>query len=327
VANDSENATSESPPAASVVPYPPKASLADQVWHWLWPDEVVPRLDPSQAGLSPERAGMIRSGRDYVALADGLLETSSDVPVAPVLTLYREAMFLLLADTWADKKAMAVRFETSPDAVFDDAKHADQLLAGLKHLVAMHALVGPGDRATPEQRDLARVTRSMAHRLLDAIDPNRPNRNFYRRLSRMIGAGLVIALLLTGLVFAVHGVLSPTDLAAGKVWHTSSQLGAAYNAKILFHTNEEMNPWFEIDLGASKTVKALQITNRREANQDRAIPLIAELSEDRSSWREVARRETSFQVWEPSFAPSKARYVRLRVPRVTMFHLESVKVF
>lgn len=305
----------------------PKVSMLNQLRQWLWPDEALPRLDQAQAAPNPERAGMIRSARDYVALADGLLEVSSDVPIAPVLTLYREAIFLLLADTWAERKAMAVRFETTPESVFDEAQPADQVLASIRHLVAMHALVGPGERTTPEQRDLAHVTRGTVHRLLDARDPARPNRNLYRRLVRVIGAVLVLALCLTGLFVAVRGLLKPRDLAAGKPWHTSSQLSAAYTAKILFHTNEEMNPWFEIDLGASKSIRALQVTNRREANQERAIPLIAEVSEDRSGWREVARRETSFLVWEPSFAATKARYVRLRVPRVTMFHLEAVKVF
>ena len=57
------------------------------------------------------------------------------------------------------------------------------------------------------------------------------------------------------------------------------------------------------------------------------VPLIVELSNDRSTWQAVAQRESPFAIWEPSFAPSKARYVRLRVPRVTFLHLEQVKVY
>lgn len=274
-----------------------------------------------------ERTAMIRSAREHAALADGLLDSSDDIPITPVLTLYRETIFLLLAETWAAKKALVVRFETTPESVFEGSQQPEPILAGIRHLVAMHALALADDRMTPERRDLARVTRSTVHRLFDAVAPLPAKRRLFRRLSHVLGAALLVALCLTGLIVGARRLLAPTDLAAGKPWHTSSQLSAAYTAKILFHTNEEMNPWFEIDLEASKTIKGLQVINRRPANQDRAVPLIAEVSDDRSTWREVARQETPFAIWEPRFPASKARYVRLRVPRVTMFHLEAVKVF
>jgi hypothetical protein len=96
---------------------------------------------------------------------------------------------------------------------------------------------------------------------------------------------------------------------------------------MLFHTSEERNPWFEIDLGEIKPVRRLTVKNRADSNGERAVPLIAELSNDRSNWQVVARRDSPFTVWEPSFAPTKARYLRLRVPRLTFLHLEQVKVY
>lgn len=270
---------------------------------------------------------MVRLARDYTAVADGLLDASDDVPVAPVLALYRETIFLLLAKDLAAKKALTARFEAAPESVLDSAIQSNGAQAGIGHLLAMHALVGASMGAPREHRDLAQVTRSSAHRLLDATAPTRLARTIQRRRTRLAGAAMVLVLLLAGLAGGVHRLVTPADLAAGKSWRTSSKLAAGYSAKILFHTNEEMNPWFEIDLGARKAVKALQVKNRPDSNQDRAIPLVAEVSDDQSNWREVARREVSFSIWEPKFAPVKTRFVRLRVPRHTALHLEEVKVF
>jgi len=34
-----------------------------------------------------------------------------------------------------------------------------------------------------------------------------------------------------------------------------------------------------------------------------------------------------FALWQPEFPPVEARYVRLRVPRFTVLHLQQVKVY
>jgi hypothetical protein len=54
------------------------------------------RLD--EALVAPERVAMIRRASEYVTVAEGLLDSSDDAPLAPVLSLYREALFLLLAN-------------------------------------------------------------------------------------------------------------------------------------------------------------------------------------------------------------------------------------
>lgn len=333
MANDSANAATDSQPSDQLsqsgpaLSPTPKISRFRRLWHWLTVREGLALLQQEQAALGPERVGMLRLARDYAAVADGLLDASDDVPVAPVLALYREAIFLVLADSLAAKKTLTTRFETAPESVLEDALQTNRALAGMGHLLAMHALVGASQGVTPEQRDLAQVTRSSTQRLLADTAFTRQAYSLRRRRTRLGGAALVLLVFLAGLAGGVHRLVTPTDLAAGKSWRTSSKLGAGYSAKILFHTNEEMNPWFEIDLGARKTIKALQVKNRADSNQDRAIPLVAEVGDDQSSWREVAKREASFSIWEPKFAPVKARFVRLRVPRQTALHLEEVKVF
>ena len=144
--------------------------------------------------------------------------------------------------------------------------------------------------------------------------------------------GLVAAL---AVVLAIAGralVIGP-NLAAGKPFRLSSQLSSWASCVandgckgLMFHTETEDNPWVEIDLGAPQKVKRLEVINRGDCCADRAVPLVAEVSNDRASWTEVARRTTPFGSWNATFPARVARYVRVRAPRRTVLHLMAVAV-
>jgi hypothetical protein len=53
---------------------------------------------------------------------------------------------------------------------------------------------------------------------------------------------------------------------------------------------------------------------------------VIELSDDATTWREVARRNEAFIDWEATFPSQTARYVRTRVTRRTILHLEGLSV-
>lgn len=160
-----------------------------------------------------------------------------------------------------------------------------------------------------------------------------------RALSRWV---LILVIGLAGLTVVRAHVLprfGPEDLAAGKPWRASSKLADCHPENItcgsgrtgvFFHTQNEANPWLELDLGAPTTFSSLLIRNRRDGPKDvvdRAVPLILEVGDDQQTWRTVATLDRPFQEWTPRFEPITARYVRLRVPRTTWFHLDAVKVF
>jgi len=160
----------------------------------------------------------------------------------------------------------------------------------------------------------------------------RARRSFVVRLA-LLGA-MFLAALVVGATRLAPLLLGP-DLAAGKPWKTSSSLATCDPAHascggrvtvILFHTVEEDSPWFEIDLTAPKQVHRVEVRNRLDCCEDRAVPLVVEVSLDETTWTTVARREEVFARWTASFAPTQARYVRLRVPRKTFLHLEEVVV-
>jgi hypothetical protein len=127
------------------------------------------------------------------------------------------------------------------------------------------------------------------------------------------------------------------ELAHGRPWRASSALGSAgckspaqqcaASPAFFFHTAEEQNPWIEFDLGASKSVSAVQVDNREDCCSDRAFPLTVEVSTDHKSWKAVANKDEDFKSWRASFDAVDARWVRLRALKQTYLHFAGVRIF
>ncbi len=152
-----------------------------------------------------------------------------------------------------------------------------------------------------------------------------------RLMTRLfIGIIAVICFVILG-----QRLFEPTNLAEGKPWRTSSKwidcdptIGRCgpHVTRILFHTNEDEAPWFELDLGMPTEFSSVSVQNRSDHLPERAVPLIVESSDDQQTWKELARRDETFSTWRAKFPTTTARFVRLRVPRRTFLHLEAVRV-
>jgi hypothetical protein len=125
-------------------------------------------------------------------------------------------------------------------------------------------------------------------------------------------------------------------LALGKPWQASSVFAGSCDSpaqdcpgenNFFIHTQQENEPWLEIDLKSVQKFSSAHIVNRTDCCADRVVPLILEVSNDQKHWREVTRNTQPFRDWSPSFAPVSARWLRLRVPRYSMLHLKRVRVF
>lgn len=180
--------------------------------------------------------------------------------------------------------------------------------------------------------------RKLAEVLLQKLDQrNRAIDSLY--LQRVWRLGL-LALALGGLIGAAFWLRSVVearrDMAAHVVWKASSWFdnggcvapaqSCSTSPNFFFHTAEERNPWLSFDLGSVKTVSTVLIDNREECCTDRAVPLDVELSEDDKTWHTLATKIEPFNSWRASFAPTKARWVRLRVKKKTWFHLARVRI-
>jgi hypothetical protein len=318
------------PPSPSV----PSSVQAPGIWRrffdWLFVREALTKARENDATFPPARRGALKLARAHADLADSLLDAVDNPYLPPVLTLYREAFLWLLADDEAGKRALAVAMDTEPESFLAQIGQDDVRVARLRQLWAMQAYLGAGDTSAEEQRRFAEMTRASVRAMIDQVDAREPHHSrtiLRKRRLRMTLAALILVAVL--MVAGALGMLlfAPKDLAQGQPRRASSALPALFSANIMFHTNEELNPWFEIDLGRPQLVRSLYVKNRADCCQERAVPLLAEVSIDQSNWRQVARRDESFALWEPTFPPVRARYLRLRVPRFTALHLEQVKVY
>jgi len=191
------------------------------------------------------------------------------------------------------------------------------------------ALIDLSPRASLDATDEDAVrVRAFADNLYHDLEAprRRVGRVLVRRWLHVAAAVGVLGLIVVG----IRAIARGPNLVEGKHFRASSSLpGCATDemcAAQMFHTAEENSPWVEFDLGAAKKIHEIEVKNRVDCCQDRAVPMVAEISSDRVHWREVGRRDAEFSTWTLTFAPTPARYVRLRVSRRTMLHLNDVKV-
>ncbi len=132
--------------------------------------------------------------------------------------------------------------------------------------------------------------------------------------------------------YAVHPDLAPdapwtaSSAAAG---YASTGRGFAppdFKIPVFFHTEVEPSPSVTFDLARVVDVRAVTVVNRGDCCDDRAVPMVIEVSEDNASWTEVAQRRETFRRWDARFTRTAARWVRLRSTRRTHLHLESVAI-
>ncbi len=216
-----------------------------------------------------------------------------------------------------------------------DAESATRIRDGIVARSFVDHAAAPVD----EQARLARELRPFAEALLQSVDgaERALERLWFRRLVRLSLPVVLLALVLAGVFYGVERIEQARDVARGRPWTASSRwpeggcLSPAQECpgspSFFFSTNEEDSPWVEFDLGSVQDVSGFSISNRKDCCQDRAIPLVVEVSTDHAKWREVARRSESFTTWKASFSTTKARWVRFRVARRSFLHLSSVRVF
>lgn len=332
---------SQTVPEGDVAPAAPrKAGAFRKTTDWFFGTSKIATAKTRLVGTTEEQKEYLARARTARELAQRAFD-----PIDPVrygkgfdaaLELYRRATYWALLslaqrhdrpnydDLWNASTAVLATLGLSEDE-----------LARARRIANEPDFVHYADLPEAELRDDADLMRRLIDGIFDAVDgPVIALWGlFVRRVLKIVLAvGLLGALGWT----AVHFILPERpDLAKGKTWRTSSQLYSCHPEKadcggvktrILFHTQEEREPWFEYDLGKPTTFRSMTIRNRNDYGPERAVPLVVEVSNDGKSYKEIARRTKTFSEWKPDFPPQTARYVRLRATRKTFLHLEQIKI-
>lgn len=318
---------------------------ARAAWDWWWRGAALARARAWQAQAEPppeavhlQRAAAALEWADRALDPIDPLRSGSSLPLA--LSLYRQAVYwTLLARGGALPESPAgelgAMLAATPRAALLDAAGSEAELTMLTTLLATQSFIDDARASLAMLEPQLRAVRRFAHALLLRVEPTRAvERLLWQRRVRI--GWLLLAFGGAFAFVAMTGRLwQGRDLAEGRPWRISSTLLECHPQRsecggqttdILFHTAEEKGPWFEIDLGAARKFALIEVENRKDCCADRAVPLVLEVSDDRARWREVARRGDPFESWRARFEPVSARFVRARVGRRSVLHLERVSV-
>ncbi len=121
--------------------------------------------------------------------------------------------------------------------------------------------------------------------------------------------------------------VSPAEDAAGGV-------DGVKNGKWGFHTADEANPWWQVDLGQPTSLDRVVLFNRCDSMAERAAHLRVLLSDDGKDFHQAAENDgqtfmgfTDQQPLVLKLAGAQARYVRLTLPGKSYFHLDEVEIY
>lgn len=261
--------------------------------------------------------------------------------------LFREAIHAALV-------AHAERGATSPEAALSDLATvlervdatllsripgAEAELTALRSELATGSFLGFAALPKAEQKKLALRLEALGERLLAPLAGLR--QGLERIWARRVLHVSALLALLGALAFGVHAFgewrAQRGDLAARATWVASSDFGVGgckspkqhceAGQNYFFHTAQEADPALTFDLGKVRQVSGVEIENRLDCCQERADPLVVEVSTNGARWKEVARHTGTFTTWRAPFSTARARYVKIHVPVPSgVLHLSRVRI-
>ena len=306
---------------------------------WLWQGEAIRESQTRVAAKSHRRTKLEQYAMISAEVGDRTLR-----PLTPLRTGSAEAVSALLHKE--SIRATLLALGSSVGGLAEDEALRAQVTRALPQSVSFERLcelvAEPSRTDEPEANLRVRVEEAealagAARALLEVTrTPERQLRQaFARRFVRTSITVVLLALAVVGGAEAGGRIARGPNLAEGKPWRASSAYqgfsaaaGMCDNNKtrIFFHTNRELEPWVELDLGKPTLIKRVSVRNRRDCCRDRSFPLAIEGSLDGQQWQELGRRTEPFSEWTLEFEPTKARYVRAKALKRTFLHLESLEV-
>ncbi|HVU01248.1 MAG TPA: discoidin domain-containing protein [Polyangiaceae bacterium] len=299
---DSGQVAASSPPVAR----PARGGVLE----WVWRGRALRAAEERDALATDARR--LALGLELTEVADRAVERldplRSGNGAATAFVLYREAFRVFAGLPGVDSSAPSP--PEMDDAALASASDADRQLLARRARAAVHDLVARLPGAGGERRRL-----------------------IVQRVTRTILVVTAAAALVVGIGLGIARALRPPNVLVGATVRTSSSYAGfspedhmcdGKKTSILFHTDREENPYADFDMKTPRTISHVLLGNRRDCCEERATPLVVEVSTDGSHFKEVFRRVEPFQSVSGTFPPTAARVVRVRALKRTWLHLEQV---
>jgi len=281
------------------------------------------------------------------ALNDALAVAESAQGVASALVLCRAAVLCFLSaqlargagattppalppDRWAalqELSGMARTLERLPTA--QQARIAALLLATFDESELASSSAGE------LERDLAAL-RSIAFALGDPLE-NSARAARRQRAARLLRRAAVCCVLAAVLGWGLASALRRPNLALRRpvavqssdpIFHINpAQVVDGDRTNLGFHTTTRDPKSVTIDLQVPRHIRRIDVYNRLDCCQDRAVPLSIEVSSDGQRFTRVAHRERRFALWKVKLSPLEVRWVRLVDEGDQAFHLSEIEVY
>jgi hypothetical protein len=152
-------------------------------------------------------------------------------------------------------------------------------------------------------------------------------------------ANPIVLILVYLFAVSVSSAQGPTaNIALGKPARQSSTYSGEYAAAnavdgrkddgSMFHTNNEMNPWWQVDLQGNYTLSHIMLYNRTGCCTERERTVQVMLSHNGSDWQTIySNNGTDFRELRVDAHGRRARYVRVQLAEQNYFHLQEVEVY
>lgn len=307
---------------------------------WIFVTDAMQEAQQRLRADEASRGEALQQARLLAEIAGRVAEPAEPLPPGnrgPVtLQLVRDGVAFVLAPTKGDVTAapeLAAAWASAPEETLRAAEPQPARLAAVKATLLTAAPAPSPPTPSSHDPETASDPVSEARAFLDRLlwNADAPRRRveslLIQRWLRIVACAAVLVLLGAGARTLLHG----KNLVEGKPFTASSAWpGCATDPMcdglLLCHTNNENEPWAEYDLLKPTAVHQVEVTNRPDCCGDRTIPLIVEVSTDHKQWTEVARRTEPFTVWLAKFPRATARYVRVRIPRVSILNLKALDI-
>lgn len=319
----------EAPPVAA--PPPRRGGFVE----WIW----------RRGALAEAKAGDdAAADRDHVGLVCELVEVADRLSGAidppregsgygSAILLYRDALVCALAAVRTGSESGSR--EEALQKLFAGLGGDGSEFVGVASALLDQDVSGVARLSDADRRREAESARRALHAVVLALAgaARRRRRVLAQRVVRSSFLGVLLSALVVGAVLLVLRLLQHPNFLEHATMRTSSDYSGfsrdthicdGRHTHLLFHTNKEDQPYVEFDMGVAKTVKFIELVNRRDCCEDRALPLAVDVSPDGKEWKEVFRRSEPFNEVRQKVGPMYVRAVRVRALKKTWLHLERV---